>query len=391
MKKHHTRNTRKTKTVNLALQGGGAHGAFAWGVLDYILEDGRIDIEGICATSVGSMNAVALAYGMHIGGRKGARDMLEKFWWRLQEAGQIYSPIHHMPWDKFISWNMDNSPSYFLFDLVTRAFSPYQLNPMKINPLREIVEDLIDFKELRRCDSIKLFISTTHVKSGRVRVFDTQDITLDVVMASACLPHVFQAVMIDGEPYWDGGYTGNPALFPLFYKTKSRDIMIVHLNPIERAEFPDTAPEIMNRLNEISFNSSLLQEIRAIAFVKKLLEYDMLKDEYKNNFKNILVHSIRADQALRDLSVASKFSVDWDFLVYLRDQGRAVMKVWIEENFENIGHRSSVDLNTEFLTSVTDMFNTYRDAHVHSGKDIGEKVVAEITRQKVEKKIAGKK
>ena len=247
------------------------------------------------------------------------------------------------------------------------------------------LNELIDFEALRRCDKMKLFISTTHVKSGKPRIFETPEITLDVVMASACLPNVFQAVMIDGEPYWDGGFTGNPSLFPLFYETESRDIVIIHLNPIEREDLPDTAPEIANRLNEISFNSSLLQEIRAIAFVKDLLEYDMLKDEYRKDFKDILLHSIRADQALKDLSVASKFSVDWGFLTGLRDTGRKVMKEWLKENFENIGHVSSVDLKQEYL--VTAMFDNYKSRHTKN-KNIVEKVVKEAAGDVTAKKIA---
>jgi NTE family protein len=376
----------KQRMVNLALQGGGAHGAFEWGVLDALLEDGRIGIEGICATSVGSMNACALAYGMHTGGRDGAREMLHEFWWRMQQAGLMFNPVRPLPWQQAGSpWNMDNTPGYYLFDFITRTWSPHDLNPLHINPLRDIIGGLVDFEALHACDSIKLFISTTHVKTGRVRVFETPDVTLDVVMASACLPQIFEAVMIDGEPYWDGGYTGNPALFPLYYKTESSDILIVHLNPIERDETPVSAAEIMNRMNEISFNASLIESIRAIAFVKKLLEYDMLKEEYRRNFKNILVHSIRADQALKDLSLASKFSVDWGFLTYLRDSGREVMKKWLEENFDNIGTRSSVDLDTEFL-AVNAQFEAYRRHSLHAGKDLGGKVMAEISRQKQDKK-----
>lgn len=254
---------------------------------------------------------------------------------------------------------------------------------MQINPLRDIIGSLVDFEHLQKQNRIKLFISTTHVGSGKARVFENEDITLDVVMASACLPNVFQSVMIDGEAYWDGGYTGNPSLYPLFYKTQSRDIIIVHLNPIEREGEPKTAPEIANRLNEINFNASLLQEIRAIAFVKDLLEYGMLKDEYRKDFKDILLHSIRADQALKDLSLATKFSIDWEFLTYLRDTGRDVMKVWLKQNFDHIGTRSSVDLDKEFLSSVTDMFDNYKNRHLHvgTGKSIADKAIKEIDRQ----------
>ncbi len=344
------------KTVNLALQGGGAHGAFTWGVLDKMLEDGRIAPEGICATSAGSMNACAMAYGLHLGGRDQARAVLHDFWHRIHRQGFFLNPVRQFPLEKTLGWNMDHSPAYFLFDTMTRLFSPYQLNPLDINPLRDVLEDVIDFDALRRCDRVKLFISATHVRTGKVRVFENNEITADAVMASACLPFMFKAVEIDGEHYWDGGYVGNPALYPLFYKTCCDDIMIVHINPLDRDQLPTTAPDIMNRINEISFNDSLLKELRAVAFVKKLVEHDMLHDEYKDNFKDILVHSIRDDESMGSLSVASKFNSDWDFLTHLRDIGRAAMEKWLARHYDDVGVRGTVDLHHEFLTSVTDMF-----------------------------------
>ncbi len=355
------------KTVNLALQGGGAHGAFAWGVLDMLLEDGRIDIEGICATSAGTMNACALASGLQTAIQDGqtthkqraerARQSLHDFWRNVHEIGTTYSPVKRMPWDKFMSgWNMDNSAAAFMFDSWTRMFSPYQYNPFDINPLRDVLEKTVDFEALTACECIKLFISATHVQTGKIKVFETRDVNLDVVMASACLPFLYKAVEVQGEDYWDGGYMGNPALYPLFYKTNSRDLVIVHINPMEREETPTTSPDIMNRINEISFNSSLLMEMRAIAFVKKLIDNDMLKDEHKGDFKNILVHSVRADKALHDLSVTSKFDSDWGFLTMLRDKGRDVMKDWLAQNFEHIGIRDTVDLDAEFLSSNSKLF-----------------------------------
>ncbi len=355
------------KTVNLALQGGGAHGAFAWGVLDRLLEDGRIGIDGICATSAGSMNASALAWGMHKGGPDKAREALHDFWQNISRTGHVFSPMQKTPmeklWGNFMPWKTDDSLSYFLFDSITRLFSPYQLNPFDFNPLRDVLEKSINFEELRQCDCVKLFISATHVSSGKVRVFNTDEITLDVIMASACLPFLFKAVSIEGEDYWDGGYIGNPALFPLFYETKTRDVVIVHVNPMNRSETPQSAHGIMNRINEISFNASLLKELRAIAFVKKLLEHDMLKDEHKGDFTDVLVHSIRADEAMCDLSVASKFSSDWDFLTGLRDKGRDVMAAWLDAHFEDIGVRDTVDLHAEFLNSNTKMFENHHGRH----------------------------
>lgn len=344
------RTEHKKRRVNLALQGGGAHGAYAWGVLDRLLEDGRIEIEGIAATSAGTMNACALAYGMKLGGPDKAREMMEEFWHGISMAGRKYSPVKHFPWEKWMwSWNMDNSLTYAMFDMATRMFSPYEFNPMDFNPLRDVLDESIDFDALRCCDDIKLFISATNVRTGRVRIFETHEMSLDVAMASACLPFLYKAVEIDGEYYWDGGYIGNPALFPLFYHTKSNDIVVVHINPLEREEIPTSAPEIMNRINEISFNSSLLKEFRAIAFVQKLLGEEWIKDEHKNKLKHLNVHSIRADTAMRDLSVASKFNTSWDFLKHLRNKGRATADQWLEEHFDELGECSSVDIHNEFL------------------------------------------
>lgn len=350
----------KTKKINLALQGGGAHGAYAWGILDFLLEDGRIEIDGLSATSAGAMNAAVLAYGLHQGGAKNgperAREMLHEFWRKISDKAMLYNPVNRMPWERMMGWNLDQSPLYFMFDFATRSLSPYQFNPLNFDPLREIVEEMIDFEALAACTQIRLFISTTHVKTGKIRVFNTDEVSADVIMASACLPFLFQAVEIEGESYWDGGYTGNPALYPFFYRTESRDIVIVHINPIERPDVPTSAPDIMNRINEISFNDSLIKEMRAIAFVKKLIERDMLKDEHKDRFRDMLVHSIRADGALCDLSVASKFSAEWDFLTYLRDKGRDAAKAWLADNYKHLGARDTVDLDQEFIASVGRLF-----------------------------------
>ena len=345
---------RNAKTLNLAIQGGGAHGAYAWGVLDRLLEDGRIRIEGISATSAGSMNAVVLAYGNMTGGRGGARASLYNFWKKISEVGAIYSPLKQMPWEYVQShwtgnWNMDRSVTYQIFDALTRMFSPYQFNPTNFNPLRQVLEESVDFIELEKCQTTKLFLSTTNVRTGKVRVFRTEEITADVVMASACLPMLFQAVKIGKDHYWDGGYMGNPALFPLFYHTRSRDLLVVHINPIEREKLPASSADIMNRLNEITFNSSLLKEMRAIAFVTKLIEEDWLKEEHRGKLKHLIMHSIRAEGVLSDLSVASKFNTDWHFLLYLRDLGREEAGGWLKQNFASIGKRSTINLRAEFL------------------------------------------
>jgi NTE family protein len=261
-----------TKRVNLALQGGGAHGAFGWGVLDKILEDGRLGIEGLSATSAGSMNAAVYAHGWIRGGTDGAREALEKFWRGIADAGRLLQPLP----------GLDLSPLYPLVQSLTAALSPYQFNPFNFNPLRDLLAKTLDFNAIHACDSLELFICATNVRTGQPRVFRNEQVTIDALMASACLPFLFQAVEIDGEHYWDGGYMGNPALYPLIYHTESRDVVIVHINPILRPQLPTTAADIHNRLNEITFNSSLLRELRAIAFVTKMIEQGWLKDEYRS-------------------------------------------------------------------------------------------------------------
>jgi len=293
------------KRVNLALQGGGAHGAFTWGVLDCILEDGRLEIAAISGTSAGAMNAVALADGYTASGPDGAREKLEGFWRTMSEAAR-FSPVQRTPFDILMgNWSLDLSPGYHAMDTLTRLFSPYELNPLDIDPLRSIVEDCVDFDCVRHCNAIRLFISATNVETGRVKVFDSHSLTVDMVMASACLPFLYQAVVIDGVPYWDGGYMGNPALFPFHTQSDSADIIVVQINPIERRGVPRTAQDIQNRLNEISFNSSLLKELRAIDFVDRLLEEGKLDED---GYRRERVHFIENQAALKPLGASSKMN-----------------------------------------------------------------------------------
>ena len=245
--------------------------------------------------------------------------------------------------------SMGNAFSFNMFDVMSRTFSPAQFNPMNYNPLREVLEKSVDFDVLRRCQETRLFISTTKVRTGKVRIFNTDEITLDVIMASACLPQLFPAVEINGEHYWDGGYAGNPSLFPLFYNTDTRDLLIIHINPIERETLPTDAPEIQDRLNEITFNASLLKEMRAIAFVTKLIEEDWIKDEHKSKLKNMLMHSIRADKILCNQNASSKFNIEWDYLQELKNRGRETAEQWLTNHYESIGKASTVDLRKEFL------------------------------------------
>lgn len=348
--------TATTKTINLALQGGGAHGAFAWGVLDYLLEDARLIFDGISGTSAGSMNAVVLAYGLHIGDGPGARTALENFWKAVSVAGQKYSVVRAWPWERHMGdWNNDNGVLFQIFKAMTNTFSPYQLNPSNFNPLRDLLNEQVDFAELNTCTKTKLFLSATNVQTGNVRIFGTKEVTADAVMASACLPFLYQAVEIDGHSYWDGGYMGNPALFPLFYETDTRDVLIVHINPIVRDSTPTTPHEIDDRVNEISFNSSLIKEFRAIAFVQKLLDEGWLKDEYRDQMKYVLIHSLRADNVLADLSSASKLCTEWGFLTTLRDRGREAAKQWLDQHYDDVGVRQTVDLRAEFLNSGSEM------------------------------------
>jgi NTE family protein len=283
------------KQIDLALQGGGAHGAFTWGVLDCLLEDPRIEIEGISGTSAGAMNGVVIADALVRGDESTAREALHAFWAAVSRAG-MSSPIRRSPLDVWLgNWSLDHSPGYIAMDLMSRMVSPYQFNPLNLNPLRDIVAERVDFERVRCCPDLKLFVSATNVKSGKQRVFTREEMSVDAVMASACLPFLFQAVEIDGDAYWDGGYMGNPALFPLMEQCRSNDIVIVQINPIERDEVPTSAAGIMNRLNEITFNASLIKEVRMVALLKGLID-DSGMDI--GCYRDTLFHRINADQAL---------------------------------------------------------------------------------------------
>ncbi len=335
----------KPKLVNLALQGGGAHGAFTWGILDYLLEDGRLQIVGVSGTSAGAMNAVALADGYTRDGPEGARAALDHFW-RCMSHGARYTPLKRTPIDRMMgNWGLENNPVYHFMNALSRVASPYQLNPMNINPLRELLAESIDFDMVRKCTAFKLFISATSVESGKVRVFPREQLTADMVMASACLPQLYQAVEIDGVPYWDGGYIGNPALFPFHGATESNDIVVIQVNPIERKGVPKTPMEIQNRINEISFNSSLLKELRAIDFVDRLIEEGRLSGD---DYRPMWVHLIENQAEINPLGASSKMNVEWAFLSRLRDIGRDTAKRWLDNNFAAIGKRSTVDLRSMF-------------------------------------------
>ena len=335
------------RVINLALQGGGAHGAFTWGVLDRLLADKRIFIEGISGTSAGAMNGALLAFGMMHAGREGARKILREFWERTSEASR-YSPFQPSVFDRWAgSQNLDYSPAYQAFDFITRLLSPYQLNPTGYHPVRDLLTDLIDFDELRSGKHVRLFISTTNVRSGKIRVFPIQEITAEVLLASACLPHLFQAVEIEGEHYWDGGYMGNPAMFPLLYQCKANDIMLVEINPIRIDEVPQTARGIVDRMNSISFNATMMREMRTIAFVTQMLEQHRLTG--RSHLRRIYFHMMQAEKEMSAYGASSKFNCHRDFIEILFQLGTRIADTWLTENYDKLGAESSIDLQKLFF------------------------------------------
>ena len=334
---------RKTLHVDLALQGGGSHGAFTWGVLDRLLEEEWLRFEGISGTSAGAMNAAVLAHGYTKGGAAGARAALDHFWSRVADAG-VSSPFQRTPLDILTGrWTLDNSPFFMMMDMLARAVSPYFMNPGEINPLRFILEESVDFSHL--ADSpIKLFITATNVRTGRGRVFRNGELNTDVLLASACLPTMFQAVEIGGDPYWDGGYSGNPTITPLVRECDTRDIILVQINPVERPGTPKMAREIQNRLNEISFNAVLLKELRMIALLhKKMQKMPNLEEEY-DRWASMRIHRI-ADDVMVSLGYSSKLNTERAFLTMLRDAGRRVAAKFLAEHGHTLGHESSFDID----------------------------------------------
>ena len=335
-----------TRRINIALQGGGSHGAFSWGVLDGLLEDGRIEIDGISGTSAGAVNATVLGYGLASYGREGARRALEIFWREIANLARL-SPVQPSWLDRMTGWHtMNLSAAWLVFDHLTRFFSPYELNPCNLNPVRDILLKMVDFELLRNCRNPKLFLCATNVLSGRIRVFTNQDIGVSAVLASSCLPHLFQAVKIDGEYYWDGGYMGNPPIYPLIYQTDTSDVLIIRINPIRIPEVPTTAREILDRVNTLSFNSSLMREMRAIDFVTRLIDEGALDPA---RYRRMFIHNIDAEPEMVRLSASSKFNADWAFLRELFALGRQRASEWSAANFDALGRRSSIDIVETFL------------------------------------------
>ena len=342
------RGAQKTKRVNLALQGGGAHGAFTWGVLDHLLSDERLSVEGISGTSAGAVNAALLADGLVRGGRAEAQKRLADFWRAASSNGNLPA-LQRAVMERLLSFMpLEGTPSQAWFDALSRYFSPYDVNPLNINPLKDLIERFVDFEALRACSDLQIFVSATNVQTGRVRIFPREKITADAVMASACLPLLFRAVEIDGVPYWDGGYLGNPVIFPFFRTTTTEDVLVVQINPLVRQATPTSSSEIVNRINEITFNSSLVGEYRAIDFVARLIDQGKLpRGTGPGQYRRINVHRIVLDRFGTHFDAFSKLSTDYDFFEMLHVSGKRAARRFLDEHFDDIGVKSTVDLQAE--------------------------------------------
>jgi NTE family protein len=331
---------RTTLLIDLALQGGGSHGAFTWGVLDRLLEEPWLQIDAISGTSAGAMNAAVLVDGWTVGGRSGARTALDAYWERVAQAA-AHSPLQRTLFDRMAGrWTLDSSPVFIGFDLLSRLYSPYDLNPFGFNPLKDILGDSIDFRRLAQ-SPIKLFITATNVRTGRGHIFRNAEISPDVLLASACLPTMFQAVEIDGEAYWDGGYAGNPTITPLVRESNAQDTILVQINPRERPGTPRSASEILNRLNEVSFNASLMKELRMIALLRQVADPGQGEGA---RWAGMRTHRIMSDM-LTDLGYSSKLNAEREFLLMLRAEGRLAASAFLEVHSDHLGQRSTADLD----------------------------------------------
>ncbi len=335
------------KKVSIALQGGGSHGAFSWGVMDRILEDGRFEIEGLTGTSAGGMNAVAIAQGLMKGGNQAARDELKVFWQKISDSGKN-SPLNHRgPIDKALGkYTMYHSPGFVIFDYLSRMFSPYELNPLQIDPLKDVIASSFDFDALRKFKDVKVYLCATHVKTGKLRIFGLDEMKVESLQATACLPTIHNAVKVDGEYYWDGGFIGNPVFFPLIYDCESPDIILIQLNPTVREKIPTTAREIGDRLNEITNNASVVREMRAISFISDLIDDGKLD---KNETKRVFMHLIEDEDTFTELGWSSKLNTEWDFFMHLFEKGRAAADKWIKENYEHVGKKTTAPLREHFV------------------------------------------
>jgi NTE family protein len=332
------------KIINLALQGGGSHGAFTWGVLDRLLEESRLEFEGITGTSAGAVNAVILADGLAAGGRDGAREALRAYWKKVS-ALSAHSAFAPSVIDKANpSFGLEHSFGFVFFEPMTFFASPYQTNPLNFSPFRDLLAEAVDFERVRRQTLVKLFLCATDVQTAKAKIFTGAEIDVPRLLASTCLPLLMQAVEVEGEFYWDGSYSGNPAIFPLIYNCDARDILMVHITPAERPGVPTTASGIMNRMQEINFNTTLIREMRTIAYLNRQIE-----DGKVRRGKRMLVHLIEAEDLIRGFSWSSRLNGDWNFLQHLFELGRVRADEWLAANFDRIGRDSTVDLYEKYF------------------------------------------
>ncbi|HEY4164534.1 MAG TPA: patatin-like phospholipase family protein [Dongiaceae bacterium] len=333
------------KHISLALQGGGSHGAFTWGVMHRLMSEPRIYIDGISGTSAGAMNAAVFVDGFLKGKRQGAIDALEAFWDRVARICPIPRAFPRGIPGASEGWAVDGDPTFMLVDFMTRLWSPRQFNPMKINPLGEILAELVDFENLRAHPEVKLFVTASNVRTCKSRLFRTSEITAQTLLASACLPLLFEAVEIDGEFYWDGGYLGNPAIYPLIQECASSDVVIVQINPLNRPDVPETARDILNRINEMTFNASLVREMSGISTITKLVESGTLKDD---RYMAVRFHEIGAEVELAEMGALSKMNTERPFLEHLHRLGYETADNWIAKNFDKLGWESTLDVVERF-------------------------------------------
>ncbi|MDR2723581.1 MAG: patatin-like phospholipase family protein [Holosporaceae bacterium] len=337
--------TSDKKHISIAMQGGGAHGAFAWGVMDRLLEDDRIVVEGASGTSAGGMNSASLIEGLIKGGNGGARAKLNDYWREMSALSKKTSPYQLNPVDKMLKYyNLDRSFGYFFMGTLQQYFSPYQWNMENKNPFRDFVSDFFDYQAIRESKEKKIFLGATHVKTGKIKVFSNDQFCTDALLASACLPFLYQAVKVDGEYYWDGGYIANPAIFPLIYNCKARDIILIQLTKTHVAEIPHTATAITDRLKEITYNGCLVHEMRAIHLITKFIDSGIIKDP---SVKRMNMHIIKNEDSFKGLNLSSALNTDWDFLQYLKEEGRKSADHWLKQNYDKIGS------NTHVLDEVT--------------------------------------
>jgi NTE family protein len=343
-----------TRRLDLALQGGGTHGAFTWGVLDRLLEDERIRIGAISGTSAGAMNAVALAAGWVADERRGAREALRRFWSRVADG------LHVTQWAE--AWMGTHaepmvtpapSPIHAAWELASRWFAPLAAHPDG-NPLRPVLDETVDFDAVRRCRDIQLFVGATHVQSGRLRIFRGAELTADAVLASACLPTLFPAVVIDGEAYWDGGYMGNPSLLPLLAESPTMDLMLVQVHPTRRKALPQSPAQILDRINEITFQGTLVKELRSLAILRRLMHDEgvvgaQCRSPLFRKADALRLHRIEGGEQLDELSVPNPFESPWHHLLALHRRGHAAADQWLERHYTHLGRHATVDLLGEFL------------------------------------------